>query len=161
LPQPPPNVPQAPDVQPGVSTRERFKQHEVNPSCSACHQMMDPIGLGFENYDALGKFRTTDSGQPVDASGEVVAPSDVPGKFNGVVELGQKLAASKYVQECMSRQWFRFMLNRFEQDVDACSMTSLVTKFRADDGSLNSLPLALTQTDAFLYRRPLDSKVSP
>jgi len=53
------------------------------------------------------------------------------------------------------------MLSRFEQDVDACSMTAIVTKFRADDGSLNSLPLALLQSDAFLYRRPLDSQVSP
>jgi hypothetical protein len=53
------------------------------------------------------------------------------------------------------------MQSRFEQEVDACSMTAIVDKFRANDNSLNSLPLALIQTDAFLYRRPLDSKVSP
>jgi len=161
LPPPPPNVPKPPDTQPGVSTRERFKQHEVDPSCSTCHTLIDPIGLGFESYDALGHYRSMDNGQTVDASGEIKAPSDVAGKFNGVVELGQKLAASKGVEECMARQWFRFMLSRFEQDVDGCSMTALVSKFRADNGSLNSLPLALIQTDAFLYRRPLDSQVSP
>ncbi|HET6283975.1 MAG TPA: DUF1592 domain-containing protein [Polyangia bacterium] len=161
LPPPPPNVPKAPVVQPGVSTRERLKQHEVDPSCSVCHVLMDPIGFGFENYDAIGQFRATDNGQAVDANGEVNAPADVAGKFNGVVELGQKLASSKIVQECMSRQWFRFMLSRFEQEVDGCSVSALVNTFRADDGSLNSLPLALIQTDAFLYRRPLDSKVSP
>jgi hypothetical protein len=158
---PPPNVPKAPEVQAGVSTRERLRQHEVDPSCSACHDLMDPIGFGFENYDAIGQYRSMDAGQTVDPSGEVKAPSDIAGKFDGVVELGQKLAGSKAVQECMARQWFRFMQSRFEQEVDACSMTALVTKFRADDGNLNSLPVALVQTDAFLYRRPLDSKVSP
>jgi hypothetical protein len=161
LPPPPAIVPEPPAVQAGVSTRERFKQHEADPSCSGCHQQIDPIGLGFENYDALGHFRSMDSGQPVDASGEVRDPADIAGKFNGVVELGQKLAASKGVQECMARQWFRFTLSRFEQEVDACSMSAIVTKFRTDDASLNSLPLALIQSDAFLYRHPNDSQVSP
>ena len=161
LPSPPPLVPKAPEVQSGGSTRDRLKQHEVDPSCSVCHQLMDPIGFGFENYDALGQYRSADNGKAVDASGEITAPSDIAGKFNGVVELGQKLAASKAVQECMARQWFRFMQSRFEQEVDACSMTAIVQKLGANDNSLNSLPLALIQTDAFLYRRPLDSKVSP
>jgi hypothetical protein len=161
LPPPPPNVPKAPDVQPGVSTRERFKQHENDPACSTCHQLIDPIGLSFENFDAIGRFRATDNGQAIDTSGEITGTDDANGKFDGVVALGKKLAASKQVQECVSRQWFRFMLSRFERDVDACTMTDLVGKFRAADGSLNSLPLALLQSDSFLYRRPLDAQVSP
>jgi hypothetical protein len=55
---PPPNIPKPPDVQPGVSTRERLSQHEVDPACSGCHQLMDPIGFGLENYDAIGRFRS-------------------------------------------------------------------------------------------------------
>jgi len=156
LPPPPPNVPKPPDTMPGVSTRERFKQHEVDAACSSCHTLMDPIGLGFENYDAVGVFRTTDNGQPVDASGEVVNTEDMDGKFNGVPELGKKIAASAEVQACVARQWFRFFLSRFEQDADGCSMKALLDSFKAQGSDLNTLPAALVQTDAFLYRRPVN-----
>jgi hypothetical protein len=160
LPPPPPNVPKPPDTQPGVSPRERFAQHETDPLCKGCHTLMDPIGFGFENYDAVGRYRTTENGLPVDASGEVVQTDDMNGKFVGVAELGTKLAGSHQVQACVARQWFRFVLNRFEQDVDNCSMKHLVDKFGASNNDLNSLPFALAETDAFLYRRPISS-VSP
>jgi len=156
LPPPPPNVPKPPDTQPGVTTREKFKQHEVDPACSGCHTLMDPIGLGFENYDAVGGFRTMDSGRPVDASGELFQTADINGTFNGVPELGKKLAASSEVETCVARQWFRFFLNRFEQDADSCSMKALVDAYKAQGSDLNGLPAALVQTDAFLYRRPVN-----
>jgi hypothetical protein len=154
LPAPPPNVPKPPDTMPGVSTREKFKQHEVDPACSGCHSLMDPIGLGFENYDAIGSFRTTDNGAPVDASGEVKSTDDIDGKFNGVPELGKKLASSAEVEACVTRQWFRFFQSRFEQDADNCSMKAILDAFKAGGGDLNGLPAALVQTDAFMYRRP-------
>ena len=65
LPDPPANVnnnPPAPD--PNATTRQRFEQHRANPSCAACHQLMDPIGIGFENYDAIGRYRTTENNPP-------------------------------------------------------------------------------------------------
>ena len=65
---PPANVnttPPAPTA--ATSTRERFAQHLANPDCSPCHQMMDPIGLGFETFDGIGAFRTMDGLGPVDA----------------------------------------------------------------------------------------------
>jgi len=144
----------------GVSTREKFKQHEVDPACSGCHRLMDPIGFGFENYDAIGRYRTMDNGAAVDASGEIVQTREIDGKFIGIAELGQKLSASAEVQECTARQWFRFFLSRFEQAADSCSMKRVVDQLRAAGSDLNALPLALVGTDAFLYRRPVD-EVSP
>jgi hypothetical protein len=160
LPAPPPNVPKPPDVPPGVSTRDKFRQHEANPACSGCHRLMDPIGFGFEHYDAIGRYRTVDNGAPVDASGEVVLTRDIDGKFVGVAELAQRLAASAEVQECAARQWFRYFLSRFEQDADRCSMHRIALQLRAAGSNLNALPPALVGTDAFLYRRPID-EVSP
>jgi hypothetical protein len=160
LPAPPPNVPKPPDVPPGVSTRDKFRQHEADPACSACHRLMDPIGFGFENYDAVGRYRTMDNGAPVDASGEVVSTRDLDGKFIGVAELAQRLAASAEVQECAARQWFRYFLSRFEQEPDKCSMHRIVEQLRAAGSNLNALPAALVGTDAFLHRRPID-EVSP
>jgi hypothetical protein len=158
LPPPPANVPPPPIPQPGVSVRQRFATHETNAGCSACHQLMDPIGFAFENYDAVGKYRKSDANGPIDASGEILlGADDVNGKFVGVGQLGQKLASATTVQACMTRQWFRFFLSRYEQDVDGCSMKNILDAFKAANLDLNSLPSALVQTDAFLYR----SQVSP
>jgi len=161
LPAPPANIPKPPDVTPGVSTRERLAEHESNASCSGCHRMMDPIGFGFENFDSLGRYRTTDGSGPVDASGELIATGEIDGKFAGVGELGQRLSQSKTVRQCMARQWFRFALARFEQPVDDCSMKGLLDAFEAADADLNALPKAIVRSDAFQYRRPVDSEVSP
>lgn len=161
LPAPPANIPPAPSVTSGVSTRERAAQHEVDPTCAGCHQLLDQVGFGFENYDTLGRYRTEDGGKPIDASGKLVATRDADGAFNGVLELANKLAGSAEVKECVTRQWFRFAINRFEQPVDGCSMKSVLDSFDAAGQNLSVLPQAIVQTDAFLYRRPLDGEVQP
>jgi len=123
--------------------------------------MMDPIGFGFENYDAIGQYRTTDGSAPVDASGEITSTGEIDGKFTGVLALGQKLASSETVRQCMARQWFRFALARFEQPaVDDCSMQGLVSAFEAAGSDLNALPKAIVQSDAFVYRHPVDAEAS-
>jgi len=161
LPAPPANIPKPPDVTPGVSTRERLAEHETNPSCSGCHRLMDPIGLGFENFDSLGRYRTTDGSESVNASGELISTGEIDGKFDGVSELGQRLSQSETVRQCMARQWFRFALARFEQPVDDCSMQGLLDAFEAAGADLNALPKAIVLSDAFQYRHPVDSEVSP
>ena len=70
-PAPPPAVPklkEAVENERNLSVRERMEQHRANPSCSGCHQMMDPIGLALENYDAVGLWRAKDNGQPINSS---------------------------------------------------------------------------------------------
>ncbi len=155
LPAPPANVPKPPDVQPGVSTRERLTQHETDPTCAGCHKEMDPIGLGFEAFDGIGRYRTSDGGQPVDASGALTG-TDVDATFNGVADLGSKLAASKEVEECVAAQWFRYTMNRYEQSMDGCSMKGVLDAFDQSGKSLNALPQAIVASNAFLYRRPIE-----
>jgi len=154
LPSPPPNIPAPPAVEAGVSVRQRLSQHETDPSCKSCHQLMDPIGFGFSNYDGLGHIQTMDGNQPVDVEGNVGGgiPTDVDGPFNGVAELATKLAASTTVRQCIERQWFRYAMSRYEQTADDCSMKSIDAAFQAGSESLNVLPAALVQSDAFLYR---------
>lgn len=161
LPAPPANIPKPPEVSAGVSTRERLRQHEADPSCSGCHQLLDPIGLAFENFDAVGRYRADDGGKPVDASGELRGTRDANGTIRGVRALGARLAQSKEVEECMTRQWFRFAIGRFEQKVDACAVQKLNDAFSRAGGSLHALPRALVESDAFLYRRPITTGVSP
>ncbi|NUO49333.1 MAG: DUF1592 domain-containing protein, partial [Polyangiaceae bacterium] len=107
VPPPPADVNiEAPEVDPGSTGKDRFLQHTEDPGCAGCHNLMDPIGFGFEGYDTVARFRTTEGGKPIDATGSLMA-SDVDGPFDGVVELAAKLAQSGEVGACYSKQWFR------------------------------------------------------
>ena len=112
---------------------------------------MDPIGLGFENYDGVGEYRSLENGRPIDASGALIQ-TDVDGPFNGVPALIDRLKESEQVRDCMVTQWFRFSYGRSETDDDACSLRSLQDQFDASGSNIKALLLALSQTDAFLYR---------
>ena len=92
--------------------------------CTPCHRLVDPIGYGFEEFDAVGRYRSTDHGAPVDTSGNLVDldGTDVP--FVGAAELARRLAVSSAVQDCLARQWFRFALARMETNAGVCSLES-------------------------------------
>ncbi|UQA59321.1 DUF1592 domain-containing protein [Polyangium aurulentum] len=139
----------APD--PNSTARERFAAHSENPSCKACHQLMDGIGFGFENYDGVGRYRTEESGKPIDATGTIIK-SDIDGDFEGAVELAYKLADSQKAQDCYTKQWFRFAYGRGETKEDVCTMDALSSRFAASGGNIKELLVELTQTDAFMLR---------
>jgi hypothetical protein len=158
-PAPPPNLNVTPpEVDATRSTRERFAQHTADAACSVCHELMDPIGFGFEAYDAVGRFRTTDAGKSVDDSGWVAKSADLDGPFRGARELGEKLAASGQVRDCVTTQWLRYALGRFEGAGDLCSLEQLRAKFTASGGDLRELLIELTQTESFLYRRAVSAE---
>jgi hypothetical protein len=155
LPAPPNDVPPLPEPKAGQSNRERAEQHTKAQSCASCHNMIDGLGFGLEQYDVIGQARTMDRGLPLDTSGEVTATSDIDGKFNGGAELARLLAKSEQVRDCAPTQWLRYALARHETAEDACSLQQLKGSFATSGGNLRDLVLALTQTDAFLhYRRP-------
>jgi hypothetical protein len=141
-----------PELSANLTTRQRFTQHATDASCTPCHQLMDPIGLGFETFDGVGVFRSMENGQPVDASGEVTN-SDVAGPFDGPVELQRKLAGSNQVRACVATKWFRYGYGRGETASDACSLATINGKFAAGGYKFRDLLVALTEADAFLYRR--------
>lgn len=153
---PPPNVKAVPPpVDPNATTRERFSQHSNDPSCSTCHKLMDPIGFGFESYDAIGQFRTKEAGKAIDASGEVFGSKDANGKFNGAVELADRLATSEEVRACVVTQWFNYGHGRTTTTEDSCTIQQLNTTFASANYDVKALLIGLTQTDAFLYRKPV------
>jgi hypothetical protein len=151
VPDPPPGVPQLEEPTPGVSVRERLRQHREKEPCKSCHVMMDPFGLTFENYDGVGLWRDVADGVPVDASADITI-TDVAGPVVGAVELSRKLAASAEVQRCYVGRWLTYAYGRTEDAADVCSRASLERAFSEAGGNVQQLLLALTQTDAFLYR---------
>lgn len=151
MPPPADLVIEPPDLDPNLTTRQRFAEHSESPSCRGCHQLMDPLGLGFENFDSVGRWRSEENGMSIDASGEIVE-ADVAGSFDGAVELATRLGESDEVAACMVRQWLRFAQGRSETPLDACTLVGVGTHFAETGYDIRSLVLQLTQTDAFLYR---------
>jgi hypothetical protein len=146
---------------PNATERQRLSVHRADPACAACHTLMDPIGFGLENFDASGRYRETENGLPVDASGEIVG-TDVAGPYNGPVELARKLAGSEQAQACLAAHWFRFASGRAETPEDGCATAWLARQFQSQGRSLRELVLAMTQTDAFMYRTaPVASEGTP
>lgn len=145
-----------PEVDPAKSTRERFAQHTANAACSGCHAIMDPIGFGLESYDAIGRYRALDGNQPVDDSGEIVGSLDIDGKFTGARELAEKLSKSRQVHDCVVTQWYRYAFGRFDGPGDSCSLNQLRESFRASDGDLRELLVAMTRTESFQNRPALE-----
>jgi hypothetical protein len=153
LPPPPANlVIVAPQVTPGSTTRQRFAMHEQVATCAACHKLMDGVGLGFEQYDPLGRWRTSDQGLPIDASGTIIATDDLNGDFNGGVELATKLAGSAEVRGCLVRQWFRYANGRSEIPADQCTLASLGSQFDAEGHDMRQLLTNIAMSDAFRFK---------
>jgi hypothetical protein len=153
-PPPPPDVnTMPPEPAPGATTRERFAAHTQNARCAGCHAFLDPVGFGFEHYDAIGRYRARDQGQPVDASGELFGTRDSAGPFDGAIELASKLAQSEQVRECVSRHWLQFALGRGVADADECSRAQAHAAFAGAGYDLRVLLGAIVGTDAFRLRK--------
>jgi hypothetical protein len=153
---PPANVNAVPPaVDPNVTLRQRFKQHETDAFCASCHHLMDPIGFGFENYDSVGAWRSKEAGKPVNAHGDIVDSEDADGAFDGAIQLGQRLAGSDEVHNCMVQQWFTYAEGRAQTESDACSVSTLRSTFETGKYDIKTLLVALTQTDTFRYRKPV------
>jgi hypothetical protein len=147
-----------PPVDDSKTTRERFAQHRDDPACYVCHQLTDLIGFGFEHYDGVGLWRDTENGLTIDATGEIVAAQGIEGPFDGAVELAQALAKSPEVRDCLVLQWFRFGYGRGEIEEDEANIDDLRADFAAAGFDVRELLVALTQTDTFLYRKPIEEE---
>ena len=152
-PPPPANVNTVlPPPDPQATTRERLTLHRSAPACASCHSLLDPVGFTFEHFEGVGLWRDTESGKPIDATGELVGTADADGKLDGALELAAKLSQSNQVRQCIAKQWFRFGYGRSEANVDQCTLQRLTDAFANSGGNWQALVLELTQTDAFRYR---------
>ncbi len=136
--------------------RERLAQHQrVGPSCMACHAMMDPVGLAFENYNPIGETRKIYSdGLPVDSSGEMDFV-DETGKMNrqtfaGAVELSQKLVTDVRVHKCMSEHLYAYANQRRIASADRCNVDTLARDYIGQKKSLTETIRAIVLSPSFV-----------
>jgi Protein of unknown function (DUF1592)/Protein of unknown function (DUF1588)/Protein of unknown function (DUF1595)/Protein of unknown function (DUF1585)/Protein of unknown function (DUF1587) len=160
LPNPPPNVPPVQPPAAGLTTRERFEQHDQNACTGTCHSAMDPIGFAFEHYDGIGQFRMTDQNLPVSASGSITLDGQKQ-SFADAIELGRLLAASPQVQSCFATQVTRYALNRWDVDADAASIQAAAAAFKTGGFDIRALMTAVATTRTFRYRAPSAGEVLP
>lgn len=129
--------------------RERLAKHREKPSCAACHAIIDPIGLGLENFDPLGRYRTSyDNGIAIDPSGTL---ADGP-SFKTYEELRELLKKDERVPGCLAINLFRFAIGREPTEADACVMDAIRSTLRAS-GGIRDFVFALAATDAFSKQR--------
>jgi hypothetical protein len=153
LPPPPATVNAVPPPPDGKHTqRERMAQHSADPSCAGCHTLMDPLGLSFERYDGIGRYRTTDVGQTLDTSGTLTGAVPEGAAFADAVELMRLLAKSPTVNACFIATAFRYANGREAGAIDACTLQRLGARFGATGGDVIDLAVALVTDEAFFQR---------
>jgi mono/diheme cytochrome c family protein len=152
-PAPPPNVPaldeSAKDGRPR-SVREMLEEHRKNPACASCHARMDPLGLSLENFDAIGHWRTTDAGAPINASGVLLDGTTV----DGPVALRRALVAQKQqFVRAVAGKMLTYAIGRGLEYYDAPAVRGIVRAAAADDYRWSSTILALVKSAPFRMRR--------
>lgn len=124
--------------------RDRLADHREQPRCAACHSLMDPLGLPFENFDALGRYRTTDNGLPIDATGDFDGQPVADAR-----ELGIVMSSSDAVAACLVRKYYSYAVGHEPRTVDAIVLADLLTKFEASGFDLRELVLDVVAHEAF------------
>jgi Protein of unknown function (DUF1592)/Protein of unknown function (DUF1588)/Protein of unknown function (DUF1587)/Protein of unknown function (DUF1585)/Protein of unknown function (DUF1595)/Ca-dependent carbohydrate-binding module xylan-binding len=138
-----------PSVDPNVSVREQLEMHRQDPKCAACHDLLDPLGLSLEHYDAIGGYRTVDGGKPVDASGNL--PDGT--QFGDALELAGLLAMDDDFTKCTVRHSFTYALGRGVTDSDQPYLDEILVAADADGFTLRDLALAIATSEPFRMRR--------
>lgn len=134
---------------PTGSLRERLEAHRADPVCASCHGVMDPLGFAFENYDAIGHYRTEDSGFPIDPSGTL--PDGTT--FDGAQDLSEILARRSDLQACAARQMYVYALGRGTERLDSKFLSDVVAEYVDRGGNLSALAEAIVMSPAFRLKR--------
>jgi mono/diheme cytochrome c family protein len=132
-----------------LSVRQMLEVHRANPACASCHARMDPLGLSLENFDAIGQWRTTDAGHPIDASGVLLDGT----KVNGPRELRQALTAQKtQFVNTVTGKLLTYALGRGLEYYDAPTVRAIDGAAAADDYRWSSVILGIVKSAPFQMR---------
>lgn len=139
---------------------DRYAAHRELGACASCHNLMDPIGFGLENYDGAGRFRTREPktagsnanmpecDQPIAGEGEVPGV----GRFHGPSELSDLLIQSNKLDSCAATQLYRFAMGHREQAAEYPALQRLISSFRESGHDFHNLLLTLVSDPAFSRR---------
>ena len=151
-PLPPPNVPALEETEgakKAASVREQMEQHRKNPVCAGCHKIMDPIGFSLENFDLIGRKRTSDSGATVDASGQLVDGT----QLNGAASLRRALLSrSDVFVRTMTEKLLTYGTGRALKYTDMPAVRAIVRDAGRNNHRISSLIVGVVKSDTFQMR---------
>jgi hypothetical protein len=152
-PPPPPEVPELSEDQADVASaplRQRMEKHRSKAECAQCHQRMDPLGFGLENYDAIGGWRTKDGKFDIDPSGTLPGGTT----FNGPKGL-RAIVRSKAdeFRRCLAEKLLTYALGRGVEAFDKCALDNICQAVDNNQNRFSALVLAVVHSDPFLYRK--------
>jgi cytochrome c553 len=157
---PPPAPPDVPSLEASVKNadgheqtlREALAQHRAKAICASCHNRMDPLGLAFENFNALGLWRDQERGQPIPSvAGQLITGE----KFANVKELKHLLVNQRRddFYRCLTEKLLTYALGRGPQSCDVTTVDAIVDRLRNEDGRLTTLVSAIIESTPFQKRR--------
>ncbi|MDA0282944.1 MAG: DUF1592 domain-containing protein [Planctomycetota bacterium] len=152
-PPPPPGVPELEETRkgnPNASMREQLELHRADPGCASCHRTMDVLGFGFENFDAIGRWRDKDGSQTIDSSGKL--PSGEA--FSGPAELVRLLKGRRAeFARCLSEKMLTYALGRGLEYYDRCATDVILKRLNDNDYRFSELVLGIVTSKPFQKRR--------
>lgn len=151
IPPPPPGVqttlPEPPAATGPQTLRQRLESlHYANPTCASCHLRMDPVGFGLESFDAIGAFRTTDNGLPVDATGEIDGKT-----FKNARELAALVRDHAALGPCLARMTYRYATGHLETDGERATLVALAKVLEDGGYRFQELAVAIVTSDGFRF----------
>jgi hypothetical protein len=148
LPPPPPGVNTTlPPRGETETTRDRARAHSEDPFCARCHRRMDPVGFALEHYDAFGRRRAEENGQPIDATGQIVGTPDGDIPLEGAESLSRYLSESPEARACFVEN-----LAYYAFGVEGCTWASVVDGL-AFDTPLREILRRIVHAPNFRFRR--------
>ena len=155
-PPPPPNIPPLEEAAKEFAgrtptLRETLELHRKRPSCSSCHNRMDPLGLALENFDALGRWREREQGNPVDSTGRLITGES----FSNVQEL-KRILADEHRRDffrCLSEKMLTYALGRGLDYRDVETVDKLVDRLERENGRASALISGIVESTQFQRRQ--------
>src|SRR5262249_37231020 len=134
-----------------LTVRERLAEHRSNAACASCHRLIDPVGFSLVQFDAVGRWRDRDEGQPVEPAGGLPASSE----FEGGAGLEKALLGRpEWFVRTLTEKLFTFALGRAPEESDAPAIRKIVREARANDYRFSALIVGLTTSTPFQRRKP-------
>ncbi len=157
-PDPPADVPDLDETakeHPGMTLREQLALHRESPTCASCHKTMDPLGFGFERFDAVGKIRSLADGKPIDPSGELPSGES----FSGALELVQIVKERReQFCRCLAEKMMTYALGRGLDYYDRCAIDQIYGRLDENELRFSSLVEGIVLSKPFLERRGEEPK---
>ena len=155
---PPPPPPLVPDLEQtsgskdgkALTTRERMEAHRANPTCNACHQYIDPLGLAADNFDATGRYRTHENLALLDTHGTMYDGTAIASESDLVNAL---LKRPIPLVRTFTQNLMAYAVGRRMEDADQPAIRQIAAGAEADGYKMSSFILGVVNSEAFRYRR--------